>query len=278
VPSPVLKACLDDMALDGAEDGKVFADSDDEDEADAKKSKAVNKKRDTDDPYTGSLIFKSVKWSSGGLYYVDHSKLKNGGNGLSFDERSNLESESAQTVFEIQTLTTSLEALNGTVKKLRSEPTNLELVQLLESEEADCTALRENVIAARKLKVNEKLLQQTKIRIASMTAQWRKRRRLCMDFLISLEEITDGSITAKKCLSTGEPIEIDSDESASKAAVEMGVKKRARAASGSKTISAKRHKSDSHAESAESLGDDTLVAVILDGQGCVQRVHLPDEE
>jgi hypothetical protein len=50
--------------------------------------------------------------------------------------------------------------------------------------------LQDQAEAGRKLKVNEQHKQQIKRRIEAITTVWRKRRRICVDFLIAMEDNT----------------------------------------------------------------------------------------
>ena len=274
VPSPVLKGCLDDMALDKSE--AVFADSDDEED---KAPKKKTEPKASDDPYKGALSFKSGKSANSCLYYVDYTKLKNNGDGLLPDERNELSGDLHKTKAELDALKTTVKSMTLETDKLLSEPTNEELDARLEADEAELAELREQAEAGRKLKVNEKYKQQIKRRIDAMTTVWRKRRRLCMDFLMAMEENTDGTVSVKKCLKGDGQIDIDSDEAIVAAAVEYGQKQRARPASykmkrilgGAKT--APKSSSTSGLAASESF-----VAVTLDSQGRIQRVHLEDAE
>eukprot|EP00957_Ditylum_brightwellii_P103954 7920896-Ditylum_brightwellii.AAC.1 len=60
--------------------------------------------------------------------------------------------------------------------------------------------LRGKLDNARELVVNEKRKRQIQKKVGVMTAHWRKRRRLCMDFLMMMEESTEGTVSVKKCL------------------------------------------------------------------------------
>ena len=119
-------------------------------------------------------------------------------------------------------------------------------------------------------------MQQIKRRIDTMVTHWRKRRRICMDFLFSMEEHTDGTISAKKCLQGDGAIELESDEVVAKRAVEYAKKKRNRP-----TLGAKRAvRSSKTAYKSKIPGiepTESFVAVLLDSQGSVKRVHTDDE-
>jgi hypothetical protein len=140
--------------------------------------------------------------------------------------------------------------------------------------------LAERVEAGRKLKVNEKHKVKVKRGIESMTAQWRKRRRICMDFLISMEESSDGSISMKKCLSGDGPIDVDSDEAVAKGAVAYALKKRSAPALTAKKRAPPTKKSklgSAPSNGNEALASEDFVAVALTSQGTVSRVMVGEE-
>jgi hypothetical protein len=284
VPSPVLKACLDEM-VDATNDAcPTFDDSDDEHET-SKKAAKPSKSNMSDasgsapgDRFKASLCFKAGKSSNASPYYVDYTKLKNNGNGLDPHDRNDLAAALASAQAEEAALAATLKQLTDETAKLLSEPTNIELVARLEVQEQGMKDLRETVEAGRKLKVNEKHKLQVKNGIEAMAAQWRKRRRICMDFLISMEESSDGGITLKKCLSGDGPIDIDSDEAVAKGAVAYALKKRS-----APTLSkmrkgpvSKKLKAPPGHGASEALASEDFVAVTLNSQGLVTRVMVDD--
>jgi hypothetical protein len=129
--------------------------------------------------------------------------------------------------------------------------------------------------------VNENDKQKMKRNIENMAAQWRKRRRICMDFLIAMEENTDGAIRAKACLAGDGQIEIDSDEQVAKAAVEYAKQKRKGPRTtivGKKKLSLNKSQHQSQSAGSGIPPSESFVAVTLDSQGIVQRVFLDDDE
>eukprot|EP00980_Cylindrotheca_fusiformis_P023372 scaffold10429_cov126-Cylindrotheca_fusiformis.AAC.3 len=268
VPSPVLSACLQEMALDKSDDKNPFDSSDDEQEQEEKPA-ASNK-----DPYAGSLLLKLGKTQGTNLYYTDHNKLT----GLDANQRNELLQNIALASAEEEALKDTLKTTLDHAAKLISEPTNEEITEQLGTREANVEDLRGQVEEAQKLKVNEKHKEKTKRRIQGMAAQWRKRKRLCMDFLIAMEENTDGTIQAKKCLSGDGPIALDSDENVAQAAIEYAKKKRARKTSGHTTrkVLGVNTKVNNMA-STTSLANESFVAVNLDSQYNVCRIHVDDE-
>lgn len=273
MPPPVLKACLDDMALDPLENETGFADSDDE-EDDSKKTKKKGAKKDssssTKDPFASSLCMKAGRSANATLYFVDHTKCQNNGNGLPHDERNELLSNFEKTKSEIEVLKISLQKFKAETAKLLSEPKDDEASTLVECEEVSLAELLEKVEAGRKIKVNEKRKQQVKKSIGVMAGYWRKRRRMCTEFLINMEEMSDGTISMKKCLSGDGQIELESDEVVIKAAKLAAENKKRR---GSRLIGGPARKK---AKPSGLPPSQDFIGVSLNSQGMVERVLLSD--
>jgi hypothetical protein len=269
----VLKSCLDDMGLDSDISANPFADSDDEDDGKKPKQKDTKAFGDT---FAGSLTVKAGKSANATLYYVEYNKAKNG-NGLEFDERNELWTKVALAQEQETALISSLKQMADETKKLLSEPTNEDATTRLDREELALAELKTLVEDASKLQVNETHKKQVKRRIENMTAQWRKRRRICMEFLISMEENTDGTISAKKCLAGDGQIEIDSDEVVAKHAVTYGKKKRLKPLIQKRALGTQ--KAGVGASNLPGIpADENFVAITLDSQGCLQRVYLDDDK
>lgn len=274
------------MALDNAGEGNPFADSDsDEDEKTAKKKK----KPSSDVPYSGSLSFKAGRNTNTCLYFVNHSKLKNSGNGLEPEERNALLAGIAKAEEEETIMKEKLQQTTSETAKLLTEPTNEAAATSLEAEEEEVTDISEKLDAARKLKVNEKHKMQIKKRIASMTAQWRKRKRMCIDFLITMEESTEGTVSMKKCLAGDGQIELDSDEAVIEGAIAFGKRKRLKSGTtttaGKKTtkLIARNQVAARGGKSANTSNtgippSESFVGVRLDPMGKVCRVHIDGDE
>ena len=187
------------MALDTFSAENQFADSDDED--DRSTSKKKSKIGSSDDEYAGSLSIKAGRNANTTLYYCDYSSLTNNGNGLLPDDRNTLLSDHEIAKAEMQSQDNCIKSMTAEASKLLSEPTNEELTALFEEMEENVTSLREEVESAQELKGFEKHKVKVNKRVDTMAAQWRKRKRVCMDFLVAMEENTEGSISTKKCLS-----------------------------------------------------------------------------
>ena len=95
----------------------------------------------------------------------------------------------------------SIKAMTTETTKLLSEPTNEEAAISTEGAEQQVDSLREAVEAAQELKGYEKCRTKIRKKIDVVMGQWRRRKRVCMDFLIAMEENTDGTISMKKCMS-----------------------------------------------------------------------------
>jgi hypothetical protein len=273
IPSPVLKACLDDMTLDKDTEAQ-FAESD-EDEDEPKKAKKSGKTKNDnistnpeDSQYKASLSLKAGRGSNSTLYYVDYNKAKNG-DGMGYEEKAKLAGELSVVETELETLQLSIKAMRNETATLLTQPKNPELALRLAKEEEDLSALKEAQEAASKLVVNEAHKNQVKRRVENFTNIWRKRRTLCMNFLMSMESWTEGSLTAKKCFAeTGAPIELESDEAAAASAMEYAKNKK-------KTKQAGKKRSLAEANGIEP--DENFVAVMVDKQGKRTRVYVGDD-
>ena len=268
VPSPLLKGCLDDMT-DSATGNPFDDDSDDETkEASAKKNAAS-------DPFTSSLLMKRGRNSNTTLYFVDYNKLRNNGNGLLPNEREELMSASQSTSLEEQQLKGELKKVEDLTKKLLSEPTNEEANNALEILESEMSALEEKLDSLRAYKVNEGTRKKIHKRVDELTSVWRKRRRLTTDFLLLIEESTEGTVSMKKCLNGDGQIYMEGDDYAIQQAREaakaktkkkFGVKRPIKLASKS-TLS--NENKTNHTES--------FVGVKLDNIGNISRIHFDEE-
>ena len=254
IPPPVLKAALEDMSMDWRDD-ELFEGSDDDDNQDTE-GVAKKKKSDTKEPYSGSLLFKAGKSVSSSLYYVDYTKIKEMGS----EERMELAQRVTTTNGEHEQLAFVLKRMNTKTTQLLKEPTNDELVELLSRFEKNGEILAKKVSDARVLTINESHKNKLKRRIQSMAGHYRKRKHLCGSFLSSLEEVSDGTVSKKKCLKGDGQIALDSDECINKAAIAYAKSK-------------KRLKTNKVV-----LADENFVGVALDSQRMVKRVYVDHEE
>lgn len=260
VPSPVLKSCLDDMSLDPNKDKTLFAASDDDEDEKVAPSKSKAKKETSADPYAASLVLKPGRNANTCLFYVDYNKQPNQGNGLVPVDKNTLYAASAQSDAEKQRLGLEMVQVRATTAQLLSEPTNEEVTLLMETQQATLVEWQEKVESARQFEADAKRQAQIKRRLQHMTAEWRKRRRMCLDFLSTMEEMTEGTIRRSKCLAGDGQIEIDSDQVVVKNVLAFHQKKK----NGTRLTK--------KAKTAPTLSNDNFVAVRLNTQGCVERV------
>lgn len=272
VPQPVLNACLQEMIPD--QFNKNPFDEDDSDGEDAAAAKEVESK-----PYAQSLMFKAGKNLSNNLYYVDHKKLQ----AMTEEERRDLQEKLATSKAEGAELTMRLQAIKKETADFLNQPTNEELVVKLQQEEASHEEVAAKLEAAGQFKVNEKHRKKLKQKVERMAVYWRQRRRLVFEFLTSLEENTDGSVTRRKCLKGDGPIFIDSDESVATAAAKFAqdkkLKSRNKFQMKRKNSLAGKGTGKQQKESGRDLAsnlESTLVAVTLDQQLKIVRVHVDD--
>ena len=253
------------MALDSSS-GTSFIDSDDDE------SNKDSAPPQSSAPYSGSLCFKGAKSPNASLYYVDYRQLKNNGNGLDGVEKSTLYSCLSKAQEEKEFLKASIQTGRASTAQLLSEPTNEQATAQLETQEENLEMIQKETEDARELIVNESTKKQLKRRVEHMTAVWRKRRRLCIEFLNAMEEYTEGTVSAKKCLSGDGQIEIDSDEAVITAALAFAKNKNKKGRIG------KKHGRNSHSNSLVPPPSASFVGVRLDPQKGLVRVHIDGEE
>ena len=260
------------MALDN-DVTTQFADSDSE--AEERKKKVVTVARDQSDnvQFKNALLFKGAKGSNSGLYYVNHNAVA-GGDGLDREEKNQLASDMASADSNYVALQNSLDLTCLQTKKLQAEPFNDMMNALLLKAEAELLELSAQLDTARTFKCNEKHKQGIIKRINYFSSYWRKRRKICMDFLITMEDLTEGTVSVKSCLSGNGQIDIDSDETIIKLALDFAGKKQKR------TVSSKGVMLPCKVDVKTSglYASETFVAVAIDTQGNVQRIYLQDEK
>mmetsp|Transcript_12690 Transcript_12690/g.28124 ORF Transcript_12690/g.28124 Transcript_12690/m.28124 type:complete len:477 (-) Transcript_12690:117-1547(-) len=269
VPSMILKSCLDCMALDKKTNPFDEDSSDDEDE-DGGKKKKKNKSDDAtavstvSSDYAGALTMKPGRNVNNTLYFVNHnsSYVPNGGNGLPPDERNDFLADFESRKSELMTSQTRLRGMAAETTKLLAEPTNEAMDEDLDTQEKEMESLKEELEASRSLKDNEKKRATTKKRIQTLSDVWWKRRRLCKDFLDAMEDMTEGTISAKKCIAGDGQIELESDETVIKDSLAAYESRKARG-----EFAAKRRVASGLQPT------DTFVAVSMDGAGHVHRVY-----
>jgi len=217
VPSPVLKACLDEMAVSNRTDGSG---SDEEEIPQAASGKKEARKTGADDDFSDAVCVKLGRSVGGSLYYANQEKMDNKGNGLLPDERNELVSDSQKASQEKMSISANLDSMNSEIKGLLCEPTNNEADVKISSEEQLVANLQEKLQESRRFLANEKKCKNTRKRVQHLADHWWKRRRLCMDFLLMIEECTEGAVSVKKCLAGNGQIEIESDEAVIRESVE----------------------------------------------------------
>lgn len=268
----MVKMCLDDMALDHFIKESQFIESDDEDadvELEKVKKRIPKEAHAHADIYAGSLCLKKGRNANTSLYYADQKKLLNDGNGLLPEDRNELYSNHANVLAEKAVIENTTMLNISEANRLLSQLSNIDMTSALTVLEDEVTELRSQIDAANEYKNNEKSRKLLLKKIDVMQAQWRKRRRLCLDFLCFFEEVTEGTVSMKKSLEGGGPIELESDEVAIKSHIAFKANKRKRqqnALGSSLGGNAKRLKS-------EFVASESFVGVELTSSG-IKRVFL----
>ena len=254
VPSPILKTCLDDMSSDSCKDNAFFEDQK------SVSTKTAPKVMLSHDPYTASLLFKPGRNAQNSLYYVDLFKSTDQGNGLDGKAKSDLCMTLAKSDHIIQTLQDKINLTRRESTALIIQPVNETVMLLLDAARSKLIANQMKTEDSRKLKANMLHKKRIKRRVTHMASEWRKRRRLCLDFLAMAEEMTEGVVQRSSCLLGDGPFEIRSDSCVANIALTKFTKK-------------KETQTKQLVTSSLSLSNDCFVAVRLNTQGTVERVY-----
>ena len=131
-------------------------DDDDDDDDDGKsakkkpKQKVVKKSTTGDaDEYAGSLRLKEGRTVNNNLYYVDHTKLSNDGNGLLPEVRNELLCNVQKSKAELDHLNEQFKTITAEAAKLESEPKNEELILELANQENNLQELNDKLVESR---------------------------------------------------------------------------------------------------------------------------------
>lgn len=156
VPSIILRTCLDDMVDQHnsnpfAEESDDDNDDDDDEGKPKKKKKHTSKKKSTDssDEFAGSLRLKEGRNVQNSLYYVDHSKLANEGNGLLPEVKNDLICESQKSKAELDHFGRQLKSITVEASQLESEPKNEALIVELANLEKTLEDMSEKITQLR---------------------------------------------------------------------------------------------------------------------------------
>mmetsp|Transcript_12862 Transcript_12862/g.19525 ORF Transcript_12862/g.19525 Transcript_12862/m.19525 type:complete len:634 (+) Transcript_12862:355-2256(+) len=274
VPSPVLRTCLDDMSFDASVRGSdVDGDGDDKDDGG---TSSKNKGKSSNAEYAGSLSVKAGRNANTTLYYLDHTKLENGGNGLSFDVKDKLIQDTQNATSALVSLQSTIDVCNKEADALLREPTNEEADILLQHEVVAVERLKEEVESSQKLTVDVKVRKRAEKRLEAMALYWRKRKRVCIDFLRLMDESTEGTVSYKKCVAGDGQIDIESDEMIIKGAIERAKRKASNLSLPRKKLKVANTMPNTADAAATENTPLTFIGVRLTGNGKVERVHLKD--
>ena len=274
------------MALDNNESNPFDESDDEEANRKPKETKKLSAASSTDE-YAGSLKIKIGRNSSSTLYYIDQTKLFNNGDGLVPEDKNTLLSDLQMAKASRDQMLANIKHMTEQTSKLLSEPTNVDATSDLEIQMDQSEKLREELADCRSLKENSKYREQLQKRVENMTRVWRQRKRMNMDFLFLMEDVTEGTITVKKCMSGDGQIELDSDEAVIKSAnAFVKQKKERKAMMGNKRSMSrcvvrggiKKRKQENTKKlicKSDVVADESFIGVKLDGQK-VERVYLEE--
>jgi hypothetical protein len=247
-----------------------FTDSDDED---VSTSKGEEKNKEGDFYGRQTLVLKAGRNPQTSLYHFNYKKTKE----MDSEERQALFAAMSQASNTADSLKSETAANQAQAAKLWAEPTNVELITCLSTAEKETATLREQVAESRKLQVHTGTRIGLQKKIQKMAAHWSKRKRMCLSFLSTLEENTEGTVTIRKSLAGDGPLQLDSDEAVIQAELGMAKQKSLKRKMGKSHGRApfKMQKTEPTLSSALSS---SLVAVRLAKGGKVERIYYREDD
>jgi len=233
----------------------------------ASKTSINNTKSSKDDEHAfhDSVRVKMGRNANSNLYYLDQSKLENEGNGLLPEEQQNLVASQHQGSEELRRKLDECKTMDRQTVQYLSEPKNDEMNALLRDGEEEMDSVHQALEEAKQYSGNASRRKKSEKQVDSMCIQWRQRKRKCIDFLDTMEDYTEGTISKKKCLAGNGQIEVESDETAIKLAKTFHERMKARKRGGK----------------GSGEGDDSrcLVGIVLGSNKTngIERVYATDE-
>ena len=229
------------------------------------KTSVTNKSSTSDEhAFQDSVRVKIGRNANSSLYYLNQVKLENEGNGLFPEEQQNLVASQQQASEELRRKLDECKTMDQQTVQYLSEPKNDEMNALLRVGEEEMDSIHQALGGAKQYSGNASRRKNIQKQVDSMCIQWRQRKRKCIDFLDTMEDCTEGTISKKKCLAGNGQIEVESDENAIKLAKTFYERMKARKRGGK--------------ENGE--GDDSrcLVGIVLGSKANgIERVYASNE-
>lgn len=195
-----------------------------------KKIKKIQKQREKENNdnneddsalYKNSLQKKYGRSANGTLFFVNQSTLENKGNALPPHEQSERIGEYKKLEMDIESKQNQITHMKQDTTRLNSEPTNQEATTQIKTLEQEISKIEEELQQAQKYLKNAQQKELLEKNVVYMKDYWFKRKKKCVDFLSQMDDWTEGTVSMKKCLKGDGQIEIESDESALKDAMEQ---------------------------------------------------------
>jgi hypothetical protein len=124
-------------------------DDDDDDDGKISKKQKIKKSNNDSDEFSGSLKLKEGRNVQNNLYYVDHSKLSNEGNGLLPEVRNDLLCNMQKSKAELDQFARLHKSITSEAVQLESEPKNEELILVVANLEKKLGEMNDNLEESR---------------------------------------------------------------------------------------------------------------------------------
>lgn len=167
--------------------------------------------------YRNSLVFKEGRNVNTSIYYFNQSKQV-GTNEDGLDSTGGRGHH--DPVRNMKHATDEKARIDGTVtslfmetERLKAQPTKIELDDILMNFKSDMMKLGEEIRVAETYTCNKRKVVSLKRGIDQLSKIWKVRKQMCLEFLNTMEEVSEGSINAKNCFNHSGPICLESDPS-----------------------------------------------------------------
>lgn len=214
----IVKNTSDDLSDDSEDDTFVSKKPKQKLKLVSKTSVTNKSSKDDEHAFQDSVRVKIGKNANSSLYYLNQFKLENEGDGLCPEEQQNLVASQQQASEELRRKLDECKTMDQQTVQHLSEPKNDEMNALLRDSEEEMASIHQALGGAKQYSVKASRRKNIQKQVDSMCIQWRQRKRKCIDFLETMEDCTEGTISKKKCLAGNGQIEVESDETAIKLA------------------------------------------------------------
>jgi hypothetical protein len=165
--------------------------------------------------YRNSLVFKEGRNVNTSIYYFNQFKQvgtnEDGLNSTAGTGHQDSVRNMKHATDEKARIDSTLTSLLMETERLKAQPTNIELNDILMNIKSNMIKLGEEIGVAETYICNKRKVVSLKRGIDQLSKIWKIRKQMCLEFLNTMEELSEGSINVKNCFNHSGPICLESD-------------------------------------------------------------------